>query len=83
MYKAYTSFYTFKMVSGKKTDQQKRILYISFYLPVKMLLLVMLFAILKIVLPLVCLLCLRYTEKRSIPNKSEKNIEIRKEHQSE
>ena len=43
----------------------------------------MLFAILKIVLPLVCLLCLRYTEKRSIPNKSEKNIEIRKEHQSE
>ena len=48
-----------------------------------MLLLVMLFAILKIVLPLVCLLCLRYTEKRSIPNKLVKNIENRKEHQSE
>ena len=43
----------------------------------------MLFAILKIVLPLVCLLCLRYTEKRSIPNKLVKNIENRKEHQSE
>ena len=43
----------------------------------------MLFAILKIVLPLVCLLCLRYTEKRSIPNKLVKNIENRKERQSE